>query len=1116
MLQPLTIYRASAGSGKTFRLAVEYIKLLIQNPMSYRNILAVTFTNKATEEMKMRILGQLYGLANGLDTSSDYLKAIMKDTSFDEKTIRDKSRIALTLILHNYQYFRVETIDSFFQSVLRNLARELGLNANLRVELNDKQVEEESVDQMIESLEAHDKVLSWIMDFIHQNMADDKSWNVINELKSFGMNIFKDDFKDNKKEMDQQFAQKDFFKNIYQRLNDIRTEAEKHFKDIAQTFYEIEEQYGLTVDDFNYKGSGAWTYFKKLDNGVYTDSELLGKRFLTACENPQTWLKDKGLIEAGEKLTELANKSEKTRKQYSKLYYSALFTMQNLYKIRLLRYIDDSVNQKNKELNRFLLSNTQTLLAGMIDESDSPFIYEKIGTQIQHIMIDEFQDTSRTQWKNFKVLLNESMAKAPKVQDGISENLIVGDVKQSIYRWRNGDWKLLNNIEDEFNKNELNSQSMGVNYRSSRNVVEFNNSFFEFANLAEAKRLEEEVGQLEQTVSEDEKKQLAVQAKEITKAYESLRQEVPDSKPREGYVDIRLIPEKTNDESISYDDQILEMLKDTIDSLINEQHVDMKDIAILSRSRSDISHIVDYFMGLPDNHIKMVSDEAYQLQASPAVNLIITAMRVISNPKDVYYVALLTHLYQSFRHGNQQDLINMAMPVVKDKDSYLNHFISLLPKGFYDEIASIGALPLIDMAEKIKTMFNLTAWNSQAAYLCYFSDQLSNYVENNAGSVDDFLRLWDENLSTKSISGSESNGIRLLTIHQSKGLEFKYVIIPYCDWTLERYEDTLWTTPSEKPYSELVKVPVKFQKKLLESIYAYDYETEHQQIIVDNLNLLYVAFTRAKKGLYVMGKRKPEKKKTDDEDKWNCRSYIIEDYLTQEKANLPKGTFVDFPDGELHFKMGHPIEETKNQEVKAEQPTANVFERKPEPQNVLVESSHHAVVFLQSNQSRRFIEGEIDEGKKEAEFIDLGNVLHELFSTIATMDEVEPKLDEFEFNGIIDSKVVPRKKVLDSVRKAFENPDVQEWFKPGLTLMNECNILSIDPVTGVQHTDRPDRVMIDGQKATVVDFKFATPIEDHVWQVRRYMNLLRKMGYTDVKGYLWYVFRDEIKPVTTF
>lgn len=1120
MIQSLTIYRASAGSGKTFRLAVEYIKLLIQNPMGFRNILAVTFTNKATEEMKMRILGQLYGLAKSLPPSDDYLRAIMDDTSFDEKTIRARSQTALMLILHNYQYFRVETIDSFFQSVLRNLARELGLNANLRVELNDRQVEEESVDRMIESLHANDKVLKWIMEFINQNMADDKSWNVISELKSFGMNIFKDDFKDNREEMDRRFSAPDFFKDISSTLFAIRKTAEDHFKGIVDEFHAIVDKYGLKTDDFKFKGSGAWTYFKKLGNGVYTDSELLGKRFLEAMEHPEAWLGAKGLTAAGEELSALAQKSERTRKEYARSYYSALFTLQNLYKIRLLRYIDESVDKRNKELSRFLLSNTQTLLAGMIKQSDSPFIYEKIGAQIQHIMIDEFQDTSRTQWKNFKVLLGESMAKAPKEDDGISQNLIVGDVKQSIYRWRDGDWKLLNNIEGEFNPGELNAQPMKVNYRSSRNVVVFNNSFFEFANRAEAERLRGEAEGLRGSVPAAACKSLLGQAGEIEKAYDGLSQEVPEWRPAEGRVEIDLIPEKTDDGE-SYDDRILEMLRHTISQLVDHQHVELKDIAILSRSRSEISHIVDYFMSFPDNPVKMVSDEAYQLQASPAVNLIVTALRVVANPGDIYYVALLAHLYQRFRCGNEDDLSQMAMPVVGNRgetggmEVYLEHLVSFLPRGFYNNLGRTSVMPLVDMVEEIRSVFGLNDWDSQTAYLCCLSDQLSRYVQDNPGNVADFLRLWDESLCSKSITGSESDGIRLLTIHQSKGLEFGHVIIPYCDWVLERYDNTLWTTPKEKPYTELVKVPVKFQSRLLESIYAYDYETEHQQVVVDNLNLLYVAFTRAKKGLYVMGKRKPVRKK-QDEDKWNCRSYTIEDYLVSGAEHRPEGSLTaESSDGTLHFEMGQPMA-SPSKPAEKKKPTANVFDRKPEPKDIALAPKTHHVVFVQSNQSRHFIEGGMEGQEREAAFIDLGNVLHELFSTIATIDDVEPRLAEFEQDGIIGEPAIPREKVLRLVRTAFDDPLVRQWFRPGLTLMNECNILATDPLTGSPATYRPDRVMIDGREAVVVDFKFATPDADHEKQVRDYMGLLRLMGYSEVRGFLWYVFRNETVQVNPY
>ena len=230
MVKPLTVYKASAGSGKTFTLAVEYIKLLVQNPTSYRNILAVTFTNKATEEMKMRILSQLYGISQGLDDSKSYTDRILALTGLPINTIKERAGIALRLLLHNYNYFRVETIDSFFQSVLRNLARELDLTANLRISLNDTQVEEQAVDQLIDSLTHTDRMLQWLLSYIMEKINDDHSWNIIGQVKQFGKTIFRDYYKANRKELGNVISQKGFMEEYTKQLKELRSTALERMK----------------------------------------------------------------------------------------------------------------------------------------------------------------------------------------------------------------------------------------------------------------------------------------------------------------------------------------------------------------------------------------------------------------------------------------------------------------------------------------------------------------------------------------------------------------------------------------------------------------------------------------------------------------------------------------------------------------------------------------------------------------------------------------------------------------------------------------------------------------------------------------------------------------------
>ena len=276
MSSQLTVYKASAGSGKTFTLAREYMTLVIANPASYRTILAVTFTNKATEEMKMRILGKLYEIAHGLPEANDYVNQIQQALPYlSSKQIQKNAESALHLLIHNYNYFRVMTIDTFFQNVLRNLARELDLTANLRIELNDYQIEQQAVDELIEGLEDTDRLLFWIMDYIKENIDDDKSWNVIGQIKKFGENIFKDYYKAHADKLTDLMEQEDFFKDFTDRMKKMRSKAKEQLKEIAATFFDSLEEEGFTSDDLAGKTRGIWSYFNKLKNGKYTDDDML-------------------------------------------------------------------------------------------------------------------------------------------------------------------------------------------------------------------------------------------------------------------------------------------------------------------------------------------------------------------------------------------------------------------------------------------------------------------------------------------------------------------------------------------------------------------------------------------------------------------------------------------------------------------------------------------------------------------------------------------------------------------------------------------------------------------------------------------------------------------------
>ena len=530
----LTVYKASAGSGKTFTLSVEYIKLLIKNPMSFRSTLAVTFTNKATEEMKTRILSQLYGIWKQLPKSKDYIEKIKSELGVTEQFMSDRAKIALFNIVHNYSYFRIETIDSFFQSVLRNLARELDLTANLRIELNDRQIESIAVDEMIDELGEKDELLKWILGYIKENIDDDKNWNVIGYIKSFGENIFREFYKTKSKELNTLLHEKGFFEQYTKRIRTIRDEAEAELKSVAAEFFEALETEGVDITDLSYGKSGPAGYFIKLQNGQY-DESIITSRVQKALDEASAdcWTKKSAPPSlrhfAEETIVPLLEKAESTRRSNWKMYASAVLTLKHLNQLRLLNSIERKVREMNVEANRFLLSDTHTLLHSLIKDTDSPFIFEKIGSHLENVMIDEFQDTSTVQWQNFKVLLEECMSHSEE-----HGNLIVGDVKQSIYRWRSGDWRMLNNIKGEFPQvsDMLDIRTLTHNYRSSRRVINFNNAFFERA-------AEIEFNDLKECCGEDDM-QLAEQLKS---AYADVCQQVPDKREDTGYVHIELLPQ---------------------------------------------------------------------------------------------------------------------------------------------------------------------------------------------------------------------------------------------------------------------------------------------------------------------------------------------------------------------------------------------------------------------------------------------------------------------------------------------------------------------------------------------------------------------------------------------
>ena len=1067
MVKPLVVYKASAGSGKTFTLATEYIKLLVQNPQSYRTILAVTFTNKATEEMKMRIISQLYGISRQLPDSSNYLSNIVSKTGLSEAQVCKRAGEALHLLLHNYNYFRVETIDTFFQSVLRNLARELDLTANLRIGLNDIQVEEQAVDRLIDNLTHTDVMLQWILKYIMENISDNQSWNIIGKVKQFGRTIFRDYYKEQSDTLQAKMHDEHFFEAYTKQMRAIRQDALERMKEIGNEFFDALSAEDLSIEDLSNGRSGVAGFFLKLQAGVF-DESIVGKRVADCAEDASKWStkthprREAVIMSADAVLQPILRRAIDERPRQWRLYKSADLTLRHLNQLRLLGSIEQKVRQLNDESNRFLLSDTQQLLHSLIQDSDSPFIFEKIGARLEHVMIDEFQDTSTVQWQNFKVLLEECMSHVD------TENLIVGDVKQSIYRWRSGDWRLLNAIDREFphSQQQLEIRSLTTNYRSTRGVIEFNNAFF-----IEAARQE----------YESQREEYPDGAEQLRHAYADVEQQVPDDKTSQGLVSIRLLPR--ND----YQQQVLVELTDTVRMLIAKD-VTPRQIAILVRSNRMIPTIADYFaLQMPE--VRIVSDEAFRLDSSAACTLIVQALHLLAHPDDMLAQATIVKLYhRAVLHEQLTD------DRLFRRDTPLS---TLLPEAFSLHTEELLQMSLYELAERLFTIFQLSTLTDESGYVCAFFDQLTQFCQDNTTDIDSFVREWDETIGAKTIQSTETDGIRILTIHKSKGLEFDNVIIPYADWRLEM-PDILWCQPQEEPFSALPLVPVDYSEKQMRgTVYEHDYLDEHLQNTVDNLNLLYVAFTRASHNLFVIGRRAAK----------NTRAILIETVLPALQLDGAQLDGVDNEDTAISFQYGTLSHQPSN--IK-HQPSENVFLQPVRPVQVAIQTFASPTEFRQSNRSRNFVEG--DDETNELSYIKMGSVLHEVFSRIRTTADISQALSQLQSEGILYDDELSRERITSLLHKRLESERIASWFSPRWQLFNECSILRLDD-DGNLVERRPDRVMTDGNETHVVDFKFGKPHPEYIAQVQEYMQLLSAMGMPRVHGWLWYVYSNRIEEV---
>ena len=1085
----ISIHKASAGSGKTFNLVFEYIKLLIgikQEDGSYilnekpykthKYILAFTFTNKATEEMKQRIVKEL-DLISKQSSESDHLKNLAKTFGTTEEKVAKSASTALFHILSDYSNFNVSTIDSFFQTILRAFAFDMEISGNYNIELNDDFAFAVGVSGLKRDLhlgKANDFLFDWMKSYVENSINTGGSWNLLRDsnnsynsdtLLDFAKELNKEVVQNHHEEIINWISQNNSMQNFQQRLTQIsKTNGDfildkaKEIKDLIESVADCDKYFGTHPHNaldkcLNTKNFAA--LYKYCNLG---EDELEGK-----------WVKaggrkNKDLLSTRYSLLEIVKSLRKPFED--KFTVDAILS--NVYKIGLLGKIEANINTFNKDNNTILLANTNEIINRIIDCKDVvPYIYERVGTRIRHFLIDEFQDTSKMQWSNLSFLLEESIANN-------HDNLIIGDVKQSIYRFRNSDPHLLKEcVEKQFSGKIYPNRIPNTNWRSDKNVVLFNNFIFN--------KLADRYG--------------------MTEVYSDVSQAICDKhKNTKGHVRLKIVEDKNKETCIQA----------TLDELVGvfKRGYRPCDVAILVNTNTEGRNIIKRLINFrPDEdfpNITINSEESLQIINSSVVRTVLSILNDINRialrksdsdqgkGKREIYAPEFVYEYEYYRNkgldiqeiikefGNRTDTPEVSCFVDKSEILTLDAIVDrIINSGFINH-------------DQVK---------EQTPYIQAFKDEIALYMDTYGSNLDKFLKWWNETGNKKTISSPQStNAINIMTIHKSKGLEFPCVIVPFCNWDMEPSgKEITWmeTTvgdsldniinPSNK--TRVVAppiIPVKLTKANKDlPAFKGKLEGEYNDACMDILNKTYVAFTRAVNELIMFAPKPSDKSKTD-------KKYIhteMLNVLSKEQAEFD----LKLPsDG---FEIGEAQEYT---------PDAKELEKAAAVQTMPSYTLYNSV-----DDKKRYIL-KVPTKPDRTEIQETGIIKHKMMEYIKVADDVERAALRLKVKGEITAD--QQKEYTEEIRKALEDPRVKEWFAPGQTVYNEREMISVKG----SKTERADRIVVTPDNRTIViDYKFGEKEEaKYIKKVKDYMESLQFLGFTNLEGHIWYVTEGIITDVT--
>jgi ATP-dependent exoDNAse (exonuclease V) beta subunit len=1059
----LTVYRASAGAGKTHKLTGEYLKLLFLGEQTYRHILAVTFTNKATDEMKSRIIEELYNLA--AHHPSSYLEMLRSEYALTGEQIRRKAKDTLVAILHDYAAFNISTIDRFFQQIMRAFTREIGLQGGYGIEIDQELALSEAIDNLLGDLEKPEsrELLGWLLRFAEDRVENGGEWNLRREITSLGREIFKERYRTFSERLNRDIEDKQTLENYKNELYAVIRSTESRLKELGEKGVDVMKQYALQPSDFKGVSRSPMLYFEKLARGEVKEPSAA---FMACADNVEACYSqtappatvqiigcafENGLNDCIKRIVQLFDGMTD--------YYSAKEAVRNYYTLGILTDISQHIAAYRKEKNVMLLADTTELLNKIIDGSDTPFVYEKTGTHINHYMIDEFQDTSDMQWNNFRPLIGESLAHRHK-------NLIVGDVKQSIYRFRNSNWKLLDEqVQKDFFREQLTEETLAENWRSFRQIVSFNNAFF----MAAPALLQALYNDALAASSLPDAVQETFRSA-IVSAYAGSEQRVPPVwEDKEGHVRVDFLQ---GDEETDWKEEALQRLPAVVESL-QDNGYRLQDIAILVRTNQEGSRIADALLAYKEVHPQsryrydIISDDALYVGRSPVVRFMVALLRYLNNLDNQTnkQMAFLAYMALEGRFAEAWQPMDF-------------------PPDIQAGLQILSRQALYEMTEGISRLFAGNFPDNEQVFVQAFFDMVLDFSQRENANPERFLKWWDETGSHKTIATPDGqNAIRILTIHKSKGLGFKVVVLPFGEWGIDHkptQQLTLWCHPETKPFDRFYLLPIRYGQGLIHTIFAKDYFEERLHACIDSLNTLYVAFTRAKEELIVFA---PRPKKVNKGTGGVERISSVGDLLWAGlNASFPFDTGAGiFELGKACFSPSGKTETAETEEI-------------PMGRLCSVSSDERLRLSLTGK------ELSFDNAPRKH-----GVLMHEILCGIRTRNDIPASVEKFRLEGVISGEEAGN--LIARLEELLTHPGVEQWFDGSARILNEVEILSEKGLV-----KRPDRVMIYPGRVVVVDYKFGQPSARHHTQVRSYLHLVRQMGYPCVEGYLWYVHSGRILP----